>query len=318
MAATDLPTVQLSFDTRPGGAWDDRELIKASEAAMKEFHVHHPGPGSWLDKATAALAAGRALPGADAYGTEWYDASLPVAESSAQAQQPQQTPVSKKQRTKGKRAGAVADQAIGVGAVDVPNPYAGPVKRSEKRAASPSYQPPSPGAGSFADAVGAEDAEEEEDYDEEAEWGEADWQVEDYYPDHEDDPAGEDEDEGGHNHPMDASYGGYGPGLPGVGVQPAQHVSREEAIGYAMSAQYWAGYWMGVAQARAQAPQPTAPATMAVQAGPSRPQRKRRREDVEPITAVANEEELLNRQDVTNLFVTQKHFDRPAITGLRR
>lgn len=32
-------SIELSFSTGKGGAWDDRELIKASEAAMKEFHV---------------------------------------------------------------------------------------------------------------------------------------------------------------------------------------------------------------------------------------------------------------------------------------
>jgi hypothetical protein len=33
------------------------------------FKAHHPGPGSWLDKATAALAMGNALPGSHAYDT---------------------------------------------------------------------------------------------------------------------------------------------------------------------------------------------------------------------------------------------------------
>jgi hypothetical protein len=51
---------------------------------MDEFHVsspdvhqilqltpqiHHPGPGSWLDKATAALAKGQKLPEAHDYDT---------------------------------------------------------------------------------------------------------------------------------------------------------------------------------------------------------------------------------------------------------
>lgn len=47
-----------------GGTWDDRELIDAFDAAKEEFELHNPGPGSWLDKATAALAMGKPLPGA--------------------------------------------------------------------------------------------------------------------------------------------------------------------------------------------------------------------------------------------------------------
>ena len=72
------PQITLSFDSSNGGAWDDRELINAYDAAMDEFHVscpvervrissrqlHHPGPGSWLDKAMAAQRKGEPLPGA--------------------------------------------------------------------------------------------------------------------------------------------------------------------------------------------------------------------------------------------------------------
>lgn len=81
--ANPLPIVELSFSSQPGGAWDDRELVKAYDAALSEFNVrhlrpqapdltsqaHHPGPGSWLDKATVALAKGHPLPGAESYGT---------------------------------------------------------------------------------------------------------------------------------------------------------------------------------------------------------------------------------------------------------
>ena len=78
------PAIELSFGSGNGGAWDDRELIHAYDAAMEEFHVstrthrvapvhrgdsiadaaqaHHPGPGSWLDKMTASLAKGQPLP----------------------------------------------------------------------------------------------------------------------------------------------------------------------------------------------------------------------------------------------------------------
>ena len=34
-----MPTIQLSFDNSRGGAWDDRELVNAYDAAMEEFHV---------------------------------------------------------------------------------------------------------------------------------------------------------------------------------------------------------------------------------------------------------------------------------------
>ena len=37
--AEPLPTIQLSFDNSRGGAWDDRELVNAYDAAMEEFHV---------------------------------------------------------------------------------------------------------------------------------------------------------------------------------------------------------------------------------------------------------------------------------------
>jgi hypothetical protein len=39
MAASNLPSVELSFDTSRGGAWDDKELINAYDAAVDEFHV---------------------------------------------------------------------------------------------------------------------------------------------------------------------------------------------------------------------------------------------------------------------------------------
>lgn len=59
--------IPISFSTKGGGAWDDRELVSAFDAAREEFHLHNPGPGSWLDKTTAALAMGKPLVGAQ-YG----------------------------------------------------------------------------------------------------------------------------------------------------------------------------------------------------------------------------------------------------------
>ena len=60
--------IPIIFSTsKSGGAWDDRDLVTAFDAAKEEFHLHNPGPGSWLDKTTAALAKGKPLVGAQ-YG----------------------------------------------------------------------------------------------------------------------------------------------------------------------------------------------------------------------------------------------------------
>lgn len=37
---------------------------------------------------------------------------------------------------------------------------------------------------------------------------------------------------------------------PAYGVQPTSGITPDAALSYAMTAQYWAGYWMGVAQAK--------------------------------------------------------------------
>lgn len=37
---------------------------------------------------------------------------------------------------------------------------------------------------------------------------------------------------------------------PPIGVHPTHTVSATDALGYAMASQYWAGYWMGIAQAQ--------------------------------------------------------------------
>ena len=44
--------------------------------------------------------------------------------------------------------------------------------------------------------------------------------------------------------------GGPAGQTPDYGVENTAGISAEAAMGYAMTAQYWAGYWMGVAQAR--------------------------------------------------------------------
>jgi hypothetical protein len=71
----------ITLDLGNGAAaWDDSELVNAWDAAAEEFKVrrlswllhlclmflqlHNPGPGTWLDKVTAAQAIGQPLPGA--------------------------------------------------------------------------------------------------------------------------------------------------------------------------------------------------------------------------------------------------------------
>lgn len=38
------------------------------------------------------------------------------------------------------------------------------------------------------------------------------------------------------------------PAPPSVGVSAVDGISEQDATAFAMSSQYWAGYWMGVAQ----------------------------------------------------------------------
>ncbi|TXT10634.1 hypothetical protein VHUM_02139 [Vanrija humicola] len=212
-----LPSITLDFSNKSGGAWDDRELVNAYDAALLEFHLHNPGPGSWLDKATAALAKGQPLPGANAFDTEWYSASKPqVAAPPAAASSSTPAP------RQNKRARTSRQD----------NPYAS--QPSTSRQESPSYSPPSPagptGPYDEGDNEGAEGADDDEDgYD--VQWqgydGDGDWD--------------------GEYAEQDDAY--IFP--PPQGAWGAAATSRDEAIGYALHAQYWAGYWMGVARASA-------------------------------------------------------------------
>ncbi|GHJ84919.1 hypothetical protein NliqN6_1321 [Naganishia liquefaciens] len=74
----------ITLDLGSGSAaWDDSELVNAWDAAAEEFKLHNPGPGTWLDKATAALAVGRPLPGAqhgesNIIRTRWYTETRPA------------------------------------------------------------------------------------------------------------------------------------------------------------------------------------------------------------------------------------------------
>lgn len=97
-----------------------------------------------------------------------------------------------------------------------------------ERAESPTYQPASPAR-------------------EENQWDEVAWPPEE---------AGEGDEVEGEEEEGWQGYDGYGDAVeeaghvfpPPSGEWPgAASVGRDEAIGYALHAQYWAGYWMGVA-----------------------------------------------------------------------
>ncbi|GMK54134.1 hypothetical protein CspeluHIS016_0107200 [Cutaneotrichosporon spelunceum] len=203
--ADSLPPISLAIG---GGTkvWDDRELVNAYDAALLEFHIHNPGPGSWLDKATAALAKGQPLPGAADFGTAWYSASKPGDKD--EQDEEQERPKKKAKKAKQK------------------NPYASTKSAADAGPASPTYQPVSPGGpGAGYDTVEWPPVEENEDEDEDEE----EWQGRNGYGQ---------ADEAGHVFPAPA---GQWPSGTAVG--------RDEAIGYALHAQYWAGFWMGIAAA---------------------------------------------------------------------
>lgn len=44
-SAQPLPAVTLDFSNKSGGAWDDRELVNAYDAALLEFHVRSSSCG---------------------------------------------------------------------------------------------------------------------------------------------------------------------------------------------------------------------------------------------------------------------------------
>ncbi|GFZ46034.1 hypothetical protein JCM24511_04280 [Saitozyma sp. JCM 24511] len=246
-----LPTIQLSFDNTTGGNWDDRELIKVYDAAMSEFHAHHPGPGSWLDKATAALAVGNALPGSHAYDTEnaqiltadgnrWYGASKPDEG---------RPPPAKRARR--------ATEANGSSTVTEPvNPYS--ITRQSLGTApappSPTYEPPSPPPEPSKLSPGPTRQP----------------------PDHH--PRAADR-----SIPPEASLSNQGL-LASAGAQQIEGVTADQALSYAMQAQYMAGFWMGVAQSRALLT------------------REDRREDPQPSEG----------RPVSNVFITRQHFQQGA------
>jgi hypothetical protein len=92
--------------------------------------------------------------------------------------------------------------------------------------------------GGYAHEQGVEDEDAEEDSGLEA--PEPHWDLYDY--------TGEGEAEGSWGHQGGAEQeGGYVFPAPSGEWPSAGSVSHDEAVGFALHAQYWAGYWMGVA-----------------------------------------------------------------------
>ncbi|WWC86463.1 uncharacterized protein L201_001340 [Kwoniella dendrophila CBS 6074] len=335
-------SIELSFNTGKGGAWDDRELIKASEAAMKEFHLHHPGPGSWLDKATAALAAGSKLPGAEDYGTSWYSASEPTEIESNQAQAQAQASTSTLTQTSNSYQPSNKKRKIKQNEnVAVQNPYAPSTStstsnsnpNSRKRNTSPKYQPHSPTSGMNGDLLDDDDEEEDDDDDD------------DDYDHYEEDNEEYDEDEewqipNGWNsndniqNQQQGGRGAYDQLFPSLGIYPTNQINKEEALGYAMTAQYWAGYWMGVAQAQFQPQIQNRRNTRVPKQNQDRRKRSKQQHvyfhmDNEDAVLQNGDHELVgpseaengvngDKDDISNIKITKKRFDRPVINGLKR
>lgn len=131
------------------------------------------------------------------------------------------------------------------------NPYAS--QPGTSRQESPSYSPPSP--------TGPEDDEGEGDEDEE---GYDQWQGYDGEGDEWGAPEYSEQDDAYVFPPPQGAWG-------------AAAGSRDEAIGYALHAQYWAGYWMGVARASGAGPGPSQQQRPAAEVQASAPPRQFKR-----------------------------------------
>ncbi len=83
------------------------------------------------------------------------------------------------------------------------------------------------------------------------------------------------------------------------GVRSTGDVSADDALGFAMTAQFWAGYWMGVASTKTALPMPS-------EVLPGR--------EVGP-TNIGEPEQT---RRASNVIVTRQQFYRPPADGLRR
>jgi hypothetical protein len=236
--------------------------------------------------------------------TRWYSASASKAALNPAQAGPSQ-PATKKRRILSKREKAVAETAA-------TNPYDPIAYNTSPRAhftspPSPSYVPPSPGAG----------AEDEEDDNGDEGWYDESYALSQNAPQY--DPSGSSAAYAGPSGNSSSNAMGVYP-APSIGVQPATEVNTFEAMSYAMTAQYWAGYWMGVAQTKAAAPTPAQlPSNAIHQAAPgptrrSAPTRRIAQPEVEE-GAAAHE---ADPAQPSNVFVTRKQYGVPNVNGLKR
>lgn len=88
-----------------------------------------------------------------------------------------------------------------------------------------------------------------------------------------------------------------------------------DAMGYAMTAQYWAGYWMGVAQAK------TASVSQQVDHRQHQTNHNIQTKGLEGngISAVqAGPTQQDGEEEPSNVFITKKQFHKPTGNGLKR
>ena len=202
-------------------------------------------------------------------------------------QQAQQPPAKRQRRDEGRRTNLYAPlPGARVAYVPFARPRASLPQAREEREASPAYAPVSPrlsnghGAQNGNDRYGEGEGqsehagfvghgeylngEDENDFDGDEGDGDGEgWYDESYTLSQAPAPPS--------NHPFGAaSAPAPGPApiaAPSFGVQDTSSTSIPEALSYAMTAQYWAGYWMGVAQAKVP---PVAPAAVQRQIAPPR------------------------------------------------
>lgn len=210
----------------------------------------------------------------DADRGSWYSAS-----EEFQREQP---------TTKRKRGRELAPETSTAAAID--NPYAGPVakrfSRKSQRAESPAYAPPS--------LSHSEDRDRPDDRDEEAQNEDGneeevvDWDG--FIDETGDTTSGYAVPESNQNHNL--------AGFSTLSSTSASAATYEDAIAYAMSAQYAAGYWLGVAHSKS-----VSASVTKVPTTPPQTRIARRRDRPEPST---------------NVIRTRQEFPATQTTRIRR
>jgi hypothetical protein len=238
----------------------------------------------------------------------WYSASKPV-EMPAEPVVTSQRPL--KKRKKNKQLASTEPAVL--------NPYTplstySSVESHPNRfyVKSPAYAPPSPVPAAASDygSYGEDwDEEEEDDYDYPEEWYDQSYALSapeagpSRYPESAHVQSARDAPTQRSN-----TNGISGVGPPAFASRPAAPVSAMEAMNNAMTAQYWAGFWMGVTQAKSAE---TAPSQQIV------------RRPAPGSTAQADAEfaegtRADRRGGPSNLFVTKQRFSRPSATSFTR